>query len=203
MDDMLLWAVALVVGVLGLLLLAVAGAAAVTLNSGTQRARQKTAAQGIGAASANRARAYAAAVPPADRSQPLAGQASASSGIWAWIKATFFAAVHAAAVSFVLGGVTFFEDLVRANEEIRQTGTVTFPKQLLPGTLYDSRKSLSSPADTAAEGEYREDDAAQGPLSDADRSSQSSAETLSWEVVDMMDEVSDEADGWSSSSYAG
>jgi len=117
MSDSTLWAVALGVGALGLLLVVVAGVAAVTANARARRSRE----------------APAAPQPQSQVSGAL--EVRASGGSWLWLKAGVFAVIHAGAVSFVLGGLTFFEDIARANEEIRTTGTVTFPKRLLPKTL--------------------------------------------------------------------
>jgi hypothetical protein len=111
----------------------------------------------------------------------------------AWLKAWVFAFIHAGAVSFVLGGVTFFEDLVRANEEIQSTGTVNFPKRLLPGTFSgpEPARSLAHRSDEDALGDdrygpYRARDQA---FMGRDQPTISTAETAEWKVVDILDEA--------------
>jgi hypothetical protein len=176
MNDSELWAVALGIGMLGLLLLTIAGAVAMYLNIRAQRARGaasagKSRSNAGDAASAAKSQSRTGDVASTDRSQPRAG-----GGFWAWVKAWIFALVHAGTVSVVFGGITFFEDLAKAGQEIQRTGTVTFPKQLLPGTLAEStsRKRLSRPADD---------------LEDRDQPSGTPPDPAGWEVVDLLDEV--------------
>ena len=202
MDDVVLWAVALGVGVVGLLLLATAGLVAVYMNSGTRTAGGGAAARGSQSqasaeAAARASPSYAADGAGAHAHPPHAGRPTSPS-IWAWLKAAVFAFVHAGAVSFVLGGVTFFEDLVRANDEIQQTGTVSFPKQLLPGTLSGpgSRQSLSQPSSDSSESAHQRYNVAASESGDLGRSQPSPPETLGWEVVDLMEEVGSDADEW-------
>ncbi|HDQ73803.1 MAG TPA: hypothetical protein ENN19_17155 [Chloroflexi bacterium] len=145
MDDSLLWVTALAGGALGLLLLSLAGLAAVYLNKpSTYQAPKKR------ATSKEKPAGHIAPTeqpsPPVDPStvQP---QSPSRISPWAWIKAWIFAIVHAGTVSVVLGGITFFQDLAKASEEIQNTGTVSFPKQLLPGTLsMPSSRQLSEPS---------------------------------------------------------
>jgi hypothetical protein len=185
MNDSELWAVALGIGMLGLLLLTIAGAVAMYLNIRAQRARGaasagKSRSNAGDAASAAKSQSRTGDVASTDRSQPRAGspgaQRATSGGFWAWVKAWIFALVHAGTVSVVFGGITFFEDLAKAGQEIQRTGTVTFPKQLLPGTLAEStsRKRLSRPADD---------------LEDRDQPSGTPPDPAGWEVVDLQDEV--------------
>jgi hypothetical protein len=144
MNDSVILTVALVVGLLGLLLLFLGGAAALLLGAGTQRAKETSSAS-KSQSRGKRAASVRESQPPAP--VPAAEHAGVG-GMVAWMKAWVFAIVHAATVSFVLGGITFFEDLVRASLEIRRTGTVTFPKQLLPGTLSGSPfRLLTHPSD--------------------------------------------------------
>ncbi len=125
MGDSTLWAIALGIGLLGLVLVVVAGVAAVSASVRARRSRE---------------------VPPAPDPQSQAAPADVRSdgvgGGWLWLKAGVFAVIHAGAVSFVLGGLTFFEDIARASEEIRTTGVVTFPKRLLPESLTGPEASL-------------------------------------------------------------
>jgi hypothetical protein len=180
MDDSVLWAVALGSGALGLLLLIFAGVVAVILNA---RARRS-----MGVASVDKSHPPAGDVVTTDKSQPRVASSGSkpatAGGFWIWIKAWIFAAVHAGTVSLVLGGVTFFEDLAKASDDIQRTGTVAFPKQLLPGTLTGtaSRKLLSRPSgDSSGNGDAGED--APGSPSPA------SAE---WEVVNLADKADGE-----------
>lgn len=158
MDDSVLWTVALGIGMLGLLLLTIAGVVAMYLNTRARRvgdaaSADKSQAHTGDVASTDKSRAHAGDVTSTDKSQLRADSSSAkrttTGGFWAWVKAWIFALVHAGTVSVVLGGITFFEDLAKASEEIQLTGTVTFPKQLLPGTLAESasRKRLSRSSD--------------------------------------------------------
>jgi hypothetical protein len=195
MDDSVLWAVALGTGALGLLLLTVAGAAAMYLNTRT-RARRARDTASVGRsqaragdlAAADESQARAGDVAPTDESQLRADRSAArrttAGGFWAWVKAWVFALVHAGTVSLVLGGITFWEDIAKASDEIQRTGTVTFPKQLLPGTLPGplggsaSRKRLSQPS---------------GDSEDADQPDAPPHAAAGWEVVDLPKEA--DADG--------
>ncbi len=154
MDDSLLWVIALASGAFGLLLLSLAGLAAVywkkpTPNKGSKQ--QESA--GKKRARAGQIAAAEKASSPADPST-VQRPSSPAAGPWAWIKAWIFAIVHAGTVSVVLGGITFFQDLAKASEEIQNTGDVSFPKQLLPGTMsMPSRRQLSKPSKTAEDDE--------------------------------------------------
>ena len=196
MDESVLWAVALGTGVLGLLLLTVAGAVAMYLNTRTRARRARN------TASVDRSQARAEDLAAADESQARAGDVASTDksqlrvdrsaagrttagGFWAWIKAWVFALVHAGTVSLVLGGITFFEDIAKASDEIQRTGTVTFPKQLLPGTLpgplggsASRKKRLSRPSDD---------------LEDPDQPDASPHAAVGWEVVNLPDDA--DADG--------
>ncbi len=176
MDDSMLWAVALGAGVLGLLLLAVAVVVAIYMNI-------KTRAAGDGD-SADRSNSH---TEDADLSkskhisqqQEDSGAERASGGnFWTWVKAWIFAAVHAGTVSVVLGAITFFEDIAKAGDEIESTGTVTFPKQLLPGSLVGSmsRQRLAQPSDS-------------DELEALDSPDETAPETTGWEVVDLLEET--------------
>ncbi len=136
MEDSVIWAVAIGSGVLGLLLLGVAGVAVLYWN-GVSRRPRTTAPDDHKKAQAGAAAATATA--PAEGKRPpvsAAGPQPASSpGLWLWLKAWLFAILHASTVSVVVGGITFLEDLSKASEEIQSVGRVSFPKQLLPGPL--------------------------------------------------------------------
>ncbi|HET89750.1 MAG TPA: hypothetical protein ENN99_03285 [Chloroflexi bacterium] len=123
MDDSVLWAVAIGSGVLGLLLLSVAGLVVLYLN-GVARRPQK-------AASDDRHQSQAEDVAAEGKRLPV--HSVPSPGLW--LKAWLFAVLHASTVSMVVGGITFLEDLSKASEEIQNVGRVSFPKQLLPGPL--------------------------------------------------------------------
>jgi hypothetical protein len=181
-NDMMLWIVALGIGGAGLLLLGLAGVAAVALRSAAARRAQSDYAAPTTAQ-------QTATVSSSPQDQPLSASAMeglrGGAGPWIWLKACIFALVHALTASFVLGGLTFFEDLVRANDEIRRTGGVSFPAQLLPPSLAGtagpgSREELPDGAHhqhyrTSAQ-ELRERDL---PPIDTDK----------WEVVDILDEA--------------
>jgi hypothetical protein len=182
MNDMILWIVALGIGGLGLLLLGVAGVAAAAISS-AQRGRRATEA----APPARRA-----AVSPASGAGRPAGAIGqdapdaapdATGTLWAWVKACVFALIHAGVVSFVLGGLTFFEDLVRANGEIRRSGNVSFPRQLLPPSLGGNQPSG---ADETIEATYSPRYRPAGALRERDLPPISAAE---WKVVDILDEA--------------
>lgn len=176
MDESTLWAVAIGIGLLGLVLLAVGTLAAVYWSAATNGAREGSSAgkprpQEKGAARAGKPKPQAgemARAPSPGVGQPIGG------GFLAWVKAWIFAFIHASTVSLVLGGITFFDDMARANEEIQRTGTVSFPKQLLPGTVTGSavRKRLSQPSDSASEKPQPADE---------------SSDAAGWEVVDEAD----------------
>ncbi len=178
MDDSVLWAVALGTGALGLLLLTIAGVVAMYLNTRARETRD--------AASADEPQSHTGDVASTGESQLRAASPSAkrttAGGFWAWVKAWVFASIHAGTVSLVLGGITFFEDIARASDEIQRTGTVTFPKQLLPGTLAGSasRKRLSRPSDD---------------LENPDQPGAPPPGTAGWEVVGLLDEADAEDDG--------
>ncbi len=96
--------------------------------------------------------------------------------------------LHAGVVSFVLGGLTFFEDLVRANGEIRRTGTVSFPRQLLPPSLTGAQPSGTLPesGEEVAEGPYPQRYRTVAALRERDLPPIGAAE---WEVVGILDEA--------------
>lgn len=185
MDDSVLWSVALGAGALGLLLLAVAVVVAICLNIRVHRTRGAASADGVQSHAGNvlstdESQSYAEDLVSTDESQLHAGLSSAehttTRNFWVWVKAWIFAVAHAGTVSLVLGGITFFEDLVKASDEIQRTGTVTFPKQLLPGSLAGSvsRKRLARPSDD---------------FGDLDQSDTPPPDTAGWEVVDLLEEA--------------
>ncbi len=172
MDDSVLWAIAIGTGVIGLLLLAVAGGAAIYWNVVARRPR--------GAAFDNpqsRAGDLAAAGERSPAGSPAGSHTTptmSTPGPLLWIKAWVFDLFHAGTVSVVMGGITLFEDLAKASEEIQSTGTVTFPKQLLPGPFSSptNSKRLSKPSgDSSKAGEPDPDD------------------TSGWEIVDRVNEM--------------
>ena len=175
MDDSVIWAIAVGTGVIGLLLLGVAGAAAVYWNVLARRSK--------GTASADRSQSRGGDIAATGEWTPVDTSTAQPKTVpvqnpLLWIKACIFALFHASTVSIVMGGVTFFEDLVKASEEMKNEGTVSFPKQLLPGPFSPptTPKRISHPfkdssqAKTAA-GKAGSDDA------------------LGWEVVDRVGEM--------------
>jgi hypothetical protein len=169
MGDSVLWAVALGSGAFGLLLLTVAGAVALYWKINAPGSRGVASAAGDVADTGK-------TPPPADFSN---AQPTITGSPWLWIKAWLFALLHAGTVSLVLGGITFFEDITKASDEIQRTGTVTFPKQLLPGTLSTStsRKRLSQPSGDSSETEDVKGEELDQPGA------------ARWEVVDLVNEV--------------
>jgi len=180
MDNSVLWAVAIGTGVLGLLLLVVAGAVAVYWNAVMRRPRRRA---------SDRSPSHAGDIAAAGKRSPASSSTAQTvtmtiKGPWLWIKAALFALFHAGTVSVVLGGITFFEDLAKSSEEIQSTGAVTFPKQLLPGPLSGptARRRLSRPsADSKVE-----DNAAAG---EPGQPGTASADGAGWEVVDLVNEM--------------
>ncbi|MCX7683603.1 MAG: hypothetical protein N2508_16805 [Anaerolineae bacterium] len=131
MDDAVLWMIAVGSGLLGLLLLTLAGAVALYWKIVTPVPSRKPQSR--------------AEMPSAGgERQPVAASAVSGSP-WLWIKAWIFAMIHAGTVSVVLGGITFFEDIARASDEIQRSGTVTFPRQLLPGALSEASANRRLP----------------------------------------------------------
>lgn len=174
MDESVLWAIAIGTGVLGLLLLAVAGAVAVYWNLVARRPQGAPYAGDLATAGKDRSPASSSKAQPAPTNTALL-----------WVKAWLFALFHAGTVSLVMGGVTFFQDLAKSSEEIQTTGTVTFPKQLLPGTLSDStaRKQLSRPAGNPSKATKA------AKAGKAGQPKTTSGNTSDWEVVDLVNEV--------------
>ena len=225
MDDSVLWIAALGIAALGFLLLAVAGMVAMYLNTRAPSAEdtvstKKPKSRTRDVAPADKSRPHVEKAAPSKASQPRAEDAASTDesrlraglpragrktagGFWAWIKAWIFALVHAGTVSVVFGGITFFEDLANASDEIERTGTVTFPKQLLPGTLSGpvSRDRLARPANAllgqghprgaGQRDEADEDSAEPGNLN---RPTGSPPDATGWEVVDPADEASADQD---------
>jgi hypothetical protein len=220
MDDSVLWVVALGIGALGFLLLAVAGTVAMVLNIRAPRNKdvvstKKPKPHTKDEASTDKSRPQVEEAASSKVSQPRAEDVAASGesrlraglpraerktagGFWAWIKAWVFALVHAGTVSVVFGGITFFEDLANASDEIERTGTVTFPKQLLPGTLSGpvSRGHLTRPANALlGQGHPRgadqrdETDKDHAEPGDLNRPTGSPPDATGWEVVDPVDEA--------------
>ena len=220
MDDSVLWVVALGVGALGFLLIAIAGLVAMYLNTrtpgvGDAAAPQSRKPRTKNTSPAERPQPHAEEATPAGAPQPQAEDVAAAErprshpdssqtmrktpgGFWAWVKAWIFAVAHAGTVSLVLGGVTLFEDLANASDEIQRTGTVTFPKQLLPRALTGptSRKYLSQPSGgLLGQGQRRgadqpdEEDKEASGTGDSDQPTGSSPGASGWEVVDLASEA--------------
>ncbi len=186
MNDTLIWAIAMGSGLLGLLLLAFTGIAAFYLRFGPRsfrppRTTSKPASTSTpppsstpvsdlsdGTVSTAGSQLPPAAEPPSE---------APTGSLWLWVKAWVFAMLHATTVSLVVGGITFFEDLAQADEEMHTTGSVTFPKQLLPRPLATpppQKKRLeqpSRPAQLASE-------SSTGPAGT------SKEQANGWEVVD-------------------
>ena len=184
MNDSVLWAVAIGTGAFGLLLLAIAGTVAVFWNTLARKPQR--------AASTNKSPSHAGDIAAAEKKRATADSSTAQSTTipspWLWIKAWLFAVLHAGTVSVVLGAITFFEDLAKASEEIQSAGTVTFPKQLLPGTLSGpaSRKRLSQPSGDPASPKTKEN--AEGEK--LDQPGADTPDMSGWEVVDLVNEAS-------------
>jgi hypothetical protein len=136
--DTVLWAIALGIGALGLLLLALAGVAAAYLTARSQRLQRDTDEREDEGQLSQQRKSVETPQAQGDGPGVAAGRSQTDGALWAWLKAGVFASIHALVVSIILGGVTFFEDIVRANDEIQRTGTVTFPPQLLPAVLSNS-----------------------------------------------------------------
>jgi len=199
MDESTLWAVAIGIGLFGLVLLAVGVLAAVYWSAATNEAREasstgKPRSQEKDAPGAGKPKSQAREVASTGESHPRTPSPGvrqpAGGGFLAWVKAWIFAFVHASTVSLVLGGITFFEDMARANDEIQRTGTVSFPKQLLPGTLTSSavRKRLSQPHGGLLEtGEANE-------TSEEPQHAAESSDAVEWEVLDVLDEAYGDGD---------
>jgi hypothetical protein len=208
MDDSVLWAAAFLVGALGLSLLIIGGVAAMYLSTDARKGR--------GAASSKSSPSLSGDADSGDESPSSRGngaaaeeagsrvdspdvQRAATGGLWTWIKAGLFAVLHAGTVSLVLGGITFFEDLAKASDEIQSSGTVTFPKQLLPGALYGpaSRKRLSHPAGNSMEDEEHPGDGRRydEPEDGAGNADVDQSGASGWEVVDLVGEAGAEGDG--------
>jgi hypothetical protein len=175
MDESMLWIVAFGTGALGLLLLVVAGAVAIVLKTVTRAPRR------VSPVEEPRPRATGKRPPPTSEAEtpPVV-----STGPWLWIKAWIFAVFHASIVSLVLGGITFFEDLAKASEEIQSTGRVTFPKQLLPGPLSSSvsQKRLTQSFGDSAQTESDDVKKLDGPDADAPG-------IPGWEVVNLVSDA--------------
>jgi hypothetical protein len=150
MDDSVLWAVALGVGMFGLMLLAIAGAIVVYWNTIVRKPEKGAAPDKTESGTGKTTAAEKKQPPP----PPAAEKPVLVNSSWLWVKAWIFAVLHATTVSLVVGGITFFEDLAKASTEIQQEGSVSFPKQLLPGTLPGSgisRKRLSQASGESSE----------------------------------------------------
>jgi hypothetical protein len=208
MDDSVLWAAAFLVGALGLSLLIIGGVAAMYLKTDVRKGRGAASPKSSPSPSGDADSASESSSPKGDgatgeeagpRVDSSGAQRVATGSLWAWIKAGLFALFHAGTVSLVLGGITFFEDLAKASDEIQSSGTVTFPKQLLPGALYGpaSRKRLSQPSGSSVGGEERTDDGRRydGPEDDAGTAGVDQPGASGWEVVDLVGEARAEGDG--------
>jgi hypothetical protein len=184
MNETVLWAIAIGTGLLGLLLLAVAGAVAVYWQF-VSRGRGERA-----TTDASPTRGGDLATTEPKRVPANAGFANARPAVpvgpWLWIRAWLFAVLHASTVSVVMGGVTFFEDLAKASAEIQSSGTVTFPKQLLPEAVAGpaSRKRLSKPTDAPAK--------AKGGAKTR-KSGATPSNSSEWEVVDLVNDIDDDS----------
>jgi hypothetical protein len=220
MDDSVLWIAALGIAALGFLLLAVAGTVAMYLNTRAPRTRDavstkksKSRTKDVGstdksrphveeAASRKASQSRAEDAASTDESRLRAGlpraERKTTGGFWAWIKAWMFALVHAGTVSVVFGGITFFEDLANAGDEIERTGTVTFPKRLLPGMLSSpvARERLVRPASALLgrghpHGADQRDEGDEDPVEPGDLNGPTGSppEVTGWEIVDLADEA--------------
>ncbi|MEA3341847.1 MAG: hypothetical protein U9R15_17925 [Chloroflexota bacterium] len=195
MKESVLWAVAIGVALLGLVLLAVGTLAAVywgAATGGTKKAastrKSRPQAGNVAAADKSKLRPEETSSASESRPRPSSSEARqpAGGGFLLWVRAWIFAFIHASTVSLVLGGITFFEDMAKANDEIQHTGTVSFPKQLLPGTLTGSavRERLSRPA-----GGLLERGKNGGTADKPKQSDEPSSDAAEWEVVNVLDEA--------------
>jgi hypothetical protein len=175
MDESVLWVVAFGTGALGLLLLVVAGAVAIVLKTVARAPRRVSPVEGPHSRATGKQPS-----PTSDTETPPV----VSRGPWLWIKAWLFAVFHASIVSLVLGGITFFEDLAKASEEIQSTGRVTFPKQLLPGPLSGSvsRNRLTQSSGDSPQTESDDVKELNGPDGSAPG-------VPGWEVVNLVSDV--------------
>jgi hypothetical protein len=174
MDDSVLWAVALGVGMFGLMLLAIAGAIVVYWNTIVRKPEKGAAPDKTESGTGKTTAAEKKQPPP----PPAAEKPVLVNSSWLWVKAWIFAVLHATTVSLVVGGITLFEDLAKASTEIQREGTVSFPKQLLPGTISSSgasRKRLSQPLGEPSE---------TGDASGIGKLDQPISEEEGWEVVE-------------------
>ena len=179
MDEVALWTVALTTAALGFLLLAIAGVAAVLFRS------PRTADQSLDTAASTESHTHEAA---SGGSGGVVNEAAASASmgrhVWVWLQACVLASLHAVVVSLVLGVVTFYEDIVLAHDEIRRTGSVSFPKNLLPGSIVAPfRHRLSNP-----EEDYSRYEAAEDGFTSLSRDDVSMHEVMDWEVVTVSEE---------------
>ncbi len=163
MNDTLLWMAAVGSGLLGLLLLLVAGAVALYWKVATP-------------VPSRRSHPRADTAYAGEEQRPVV-TSTAGGGPWLWVKAWIFAMIHAGTVSLVLGGITFFEDIARASEEIHRSGTVTFPRQLLPGALSEASSNRHLPRP-----EGKKSSTGKGVVRRLNRPAASSS-PVTWEVV--------------------
>jgi hypothetical protein len=129
MDEVALWTVALATAALGLLLLAVAGVTAAILKSRRQDDLDHE------DATDSKLQPQEQTDIGSDHVADGASPVPKGGGVWVWFQACVFATLHALVVSLVLGIVTFYEDIVQAHDDIQRTGRVSFPKNLLPGSV--------------------------------------------------------------------
>jgi len=180
MNEVALWTVALTAAVLGFLLLVIAGVAAALLRS-----------RRIADQDPDMATSAEPHVQEATRGdsggvvQDTPSSASPGSHILAWLQACVLASLHALVVSLVLGVVTFYEDIVQAQDEIRRTGSVSFPKNLLPGSIVAPyRHRLSNP-----EEDYSRYEAADDGFANLSQNDELTLEVMDWDVVTVSDET--------------
>jgi len=182
MNEIALWMVALAAAVLGLFLLGVAGIAAAVLNAHRNAANDEDRAVGSDPGMAEQ---------PSGASEDSLHEVSSptvrGAGIWVWMQAWLFASLHALVVSLVLGAVTFYEDIVQSHREIERTGRVSFPKNLLPGSvIVPGIHRLSTSGEDYSRYEAA-DDGFVGIAQDEDLMS----EVAEWDVVSLYEDVED------------
>ncbi len=192
MNDTLIWAIAMGSGLLGLLLLAFTGIAAFYLRFGSHSKRSsrtspKPASNSTPPPSSPPVSELPESAAPTTHSQlPPAAESPSeapSGNLWLWVKAWIFAMLHATTVSLVVGGITFFEDLAQADEEMHTTGSVTFPKQLLPRPLAalppQKKKRLAQPSRSA----QLSPESSAEPTGSTGPTGTTEEQTNGWEVV--------------------
>lgn len=180
MNEIALWVVALTTAALGLLLLGVAGLAAALIKARRNAALEEDLVAGPDEASAKETRDG-----PEDSLHEVSPSTARGTGVWLWLQAWLFASLHALVVSLVLGAITFYEDIVQSHREIARTGRVSFPKNLLPGSMVVSARNR-----LVRSGEdYSRYEAADDGFLGLDQGEDLMAEVTEWDAVSLHESV--------------